>query len=89
MIGFDRNFDPLHPSIALKRKHPEYSTNHGLPHDIAVVQLSRTVKVTGHYVRTACIACMPHDDDMFDDADYCYISGWGYTQGTPVSYDEV
>nr|XP_034325153.1 chymotrypsinogen A-like isoform X1 [Crassostrea gigas] len=59
--------------------HPEYSTNHGLPHDIAVVQLSRTVNVTGHYVRTACL---PQDDDVFDDADYCYISGWGYTQGT-------
>lgn len=51
-----------------------------------MVQPSRTVKVAGHYVRTAG---MPHDDDMFDDADYCYISGWGYTQGTPVSYDEV
>ncbi|XP_061168955.1 chymotrypsinogen A-like [Saccostrea echinata] len=59
--------------------HPNYSPEHGLPNDIALVQLSQPVNLAGHYVRTACL---PQKDDVFTDTDHCYISGWGYTQGT-------
>ncbi|XP_056022442.1 chymotrypsinogen B-like [Ostrea edulis] len=59
--------------------HPDYLPENSLPNDIAMVQLSQPVNVTGHYVRTACL---PRGDDVFSDVDRCYISGWGYTQGT-------
>ena len=62
-------------------QHPSYSPDFGLPNDIALIQLTQRVNVTGHYIRTACF---PQDDDVFSDVDYCYISGWGYTQGKPL-----
>ncbi|KAK3098242.1 hypothetical protein FSP39_017537 [Pinctada imbricata] len=59
--------------------HPDYSRVHGLPNDIALVKLTSPVDISGHYVRTACT---PSEVGVFNEQDICYISGWGYTQGT-------
>ncbi|XP_033737053.1 chymotrypsinogen A-like [Pecten maximus] len=60
--------------------HPTYApSQRGTPNDIALVKLDRTVDITGHYVRAACL---PGTMDVFDGTDHCVISGWGSTMGT-------
>lgn len=64
-------------------KHPNYSAFDGFPNDIALVKLMNKVDITGNYVRTVCL---PSTHDVFDETDYCYISGWGYTMGKNLPF---
>ena len=63
-------------------QHENYDGNslstEGLPHDIALLQVSRPM-VFNEYVTPACL---PGDEnlDLVGNGD-CWITGWGLTQG--------
>ncbi|XP_014781704.2 serine protease 30 [Octopus bimaculoides] len=59
--------------------HPDYVPAGGYPNDIALVKLSAPVNPFENFVNTVCV---PGQEEVFDENDDCYMTGWGATLGT-------
>ena len=64
--------------------HPQYD-RYTYDYDIALLRLDKEAIITDHVVP----GCLPGKSRRFSDGQMCEVTGWGLTEGTVISRDNL